>query len=93
MDLIKKMFENNTPFALMQYFESFKGSKNETYKKYELIYINARKELAFKVLNQKEILFAKQNTNKMKIIIDNKEGRIYEFNKFKEYKEVNEVHF
>jgi len=86
---LKELLENNTPFSVMQYFESFKGSKKETYKKYELIYINQRKELAFKILNQEDITFFKRNTDKIKLIIDNKDGRIYEFNKFKEYKEYN----
>jgi hypothetical protein len=86
---IEQMLESNTPFSVMQYFESFKGSKKETYKKYELIYINKRKELAFKILNQEDILFVKQNSDRIKLIIDNQDGRIYEFNKFKEYKEKN----
>jgi len=92
MSQVKKLLENNTPFSVMQYFESFKGSKKETYKKYELIYVNQRKELAFKILSQEEISFVKDNTDKIKLIIDNKDGRIYEFNKFKEYKEANVVH-
>jgi hypothetical protein len=87
---VEKMLENNTPFSVMQYFEKFKGSKGESYKKYELIYINSSKEIAFKILNRDEISFVKENLDKIKLIIDNKDGRIYEFNKFKEYKEVNE---
>lgn len=86
---MKTHLENNTPFAIMQYFESFKGNKNETYKMYEFIYLNSKKNLAFKILNKKEILFLKENTDKIKIIIDNKDGRIYDFNNFKEYKETN----
>jgi hypothetical protein len=30
---LKKLFENNTPFSIMQYFENIKSSKNETHKK------------------------------------------------------------
>jgi len=86
---IEQMLESNTPFAVMQYFESFKGLKKETYKKYELIYINKRKEIAFKILDQETIAFVKKNPDKIKLIIDNKDGRIYEFNKFKEHKEKN----
>jgi hypothetical protein len=73
----------------MQYFESFKGNKKETNKKYELIYLNSRKEIAFKILNENEVSFVKENTHKIKMIIDNKDGRIYDFNNFKEYKEAN----
>lgn len=93
MSQIKKLLENNTPFSVMQYFESFKSSKKETCKKYELIYVNQRKKLAFKILNQDEISFLKENTDKIKLIIDNKDGRVYEFNKFKEYKEANVIHY
>ena len=89
MSQIQKFLENNTPFSVMQYFESFIGNKKETHKRYELIYVNLRKELSFKILNQNEVLFVKENTNKIKIIIDNKDGRIYEFNNFKEYNEAN----
>lgn len=92
MKQVKELFENNTPFAVMQYFECFKGSKKETYKKYELIYVNKRKELAFNFLSKEEISFVKENTDKIKLIIDNEDGRIYEFNKFKEYKEANVIH-
>lgn len=88
---VKELLENNTPFSVMQYFESFRGSKKETYKKYELIYVDKRKKLAFKILTQEEISFVKENTDKIKLIIDNKYGRIYEFNKFKEYKEANVI--
>ena len=87
---VKKLLENNTPFSVMQYFESFKGSKKETVKKYELIYINKRKEVAYKLLSTEEIKTVKSEKD-IKLIIDNKDGRIYEFNKFKEYKEANVI--
>jgi hypothetical protein len=90
MKKIESLLEKNTPFAVMQYFEKFKGSSKETYKNYELIYINSSKEIAFKILNRNEVSFVKENLDKIKLIIDNKDGRIYEFNKFKEYKEANE---
>ena len=88
MSQIKHLFKNNIPFSVMQYFENFKGSKKETHKKYELIYINKEKEIAFKILNRDEVIFVKENANKIELIINNKDGRIYEFNKFKEYKEM-----
>jgi hypothetical protein len=93
MSQVKKLLESNTPFAVIQYFESFKGSKKETHKKYEVLYINQRKEVAFKILNQEEISFVKVNKEKIKLILDTKDGRVYEFNKFKEYKEVNVVNY
>jgi len=90
---LKKLFENNTPFSVMQYFEKIKSSKNETHKKYELIYINEKKELSFKILSEQEKSFLKSNTDKIKMIINDNDGRIYEFNNFKEYKEDNEVYY
>lgn len=86
MSNIKELLKNETPFAVMQYFERFKGSKSETVKKYELIYINKRKEVAYKLLSNEEINIVK-NTKNIKVVIDNADGKIYEFNNFKEYKE------
>ena len=86
MSNIKELLKNETPFAVMQYFERFKGSKSETVKKYELIYINKRKEVAYKLISNEEINIVK-NTKDIKVVIDNIDGKIYEFNNFKEYKE------
>jgi vacuolar-type H+-ATPase subunit H len=91
MKELKQMLRENTPFAVMQYFESFKSLKKETHKKYELIYINHRKEISYKLLDQNEIYFVKQNLDKIKLIIDYADGKIYEFNNFKEYKEANNI--
>lgn len=91
MKELKQMLRENTPFAIMQYFESFKSLKKETHKKYELIYINHRKEISYKLLDQNEIYFVKQNLDKIKLIIDYADGKIYEFNNFKEYKEANNI--
>jgi hypothetical protein len=71
--------------------KTLKVQKTKLTKKYELIYINEKKELAFKILNEQEKSFFKSNTDKIKLIINDKDGRIYEFNNFKEYKEANEV--
>ncbi len=92
MSLVKKFLDNNTPFAVMQYFESIKATKKQTFKKYELIYINIRKEVAFKILNEEDIAIVKENINKIKVIVNNNDGRIYEFNQFKEFKEANTIH-
>ena len=86
MSNIKELLKNETPFAVMQYFERFKGSKTETVKKYELIYINKRKEVAYKLLSTEEIKTVKSEKD-IKLIIDNNDGKIYEYNNFKEYKE------
>ena len=70
----------------MQYFERFKGSKSETIKKYELIYINKSKKVQYKLLSNEEINIIKTEKD-VKIVIDNIDGKIFEFNNFKEYKE------
>jgi hypothetical protein len=86
MSNIKELLKEKTPFAVMQYFERFIGSKTETVKKYELIYINKRKEVAYKLISNEEIKAIK-NEKDIKLIIDNSDGKIYEYNYFKEYKE------
>lgn len=63
MSNIKELLKNNTPFAVMQYFERFKGSKSETVKKYELIYLNKRKEVSYKLLSNEEINIVLNETN------------------------------
>ena len=89
MTQIKEMLETNTPFAVMQYYSSLRSSQKETYKEYELIYIDLDKKnnLGFQLLDEEEIFFIKRNTDKIKLIIDNEDGRIYEFNDFKVLKE------
>jgi hypothetical protein len=90
MSNIKELLKNDTPFAVMQYFERFKGSKSETVKRYELIYLNKRKELSFKILSNEEVTIVK-NEKDIKIVIDDNDGKIFEFNNFKEYKESLEI--
>ena len=38
---------------------------------------------------EKDIAFVKAKTQEIKIIIDNKDGRIYDYQNFKKYKEEN----
>ena len=91
MNRVNKLIEKHTPFAVMQYFESFKGSKRETNRVYELIYLNSKKLLSFRVLNKNEIDFLKSNTDKIKLVITNDYGRVYEFNDFKNYQIENAI--
>ena len=79
MSRVNKLIETQTPFAVMQYFESFKGSKRETNRVYELIYLNSKKTNSFKILNKNEL------------VISNDYGSIYEFNDFKEYYNKNAI--
>lgn len=91
MSRVNKLIETHTPFAVMQYFESFKGSKRETNRVYELIYLNSKKLLSFKVLNKNEIAFLKSNPDKIKLVITNDYGSVYEFNDFKNYHNKNAI--
>jgi hypothetical protein len=84
---IESFLNNNTPFAIIQYFESLKSTRKEKLKKYELIFINEQNELEFIVLTVKGILFFKQHLDKIKLIIENGYGKVYEYNEFKAYKE------
>jgi hypothetical protein len=87
MKTLKSLVQENTPFAVMQYFESLKTTKQELNKQYELIYINSENEIAYKILKTEEINYLKNNLKTIKLIIKNKDGKIFEFNNFKNYKE------
>jgi len=91
--MIKSLYREKTPFAVMQYFVKFKASKSETRKAYELIYIDLDNpnednlRLSYKVLSRPEVSFLMQNLETIPAVIDNEDGKIYEFNNFKEHKE------
>jgi hypothetical protein len=87
MKTLKTLVHENTPFAVMQYFESLKTTKQELNKQYELIYINNDNEITYKILKIDEINYLKNNLETIKLIIKNKDGKIFEFNNFKNYKE------
>lgn len=87
---IEEFVKKETPFAVMQYFVSFKASKSETIKKYEIMYVLG-KSLIFKALNKREINFLKTNADKIKLLISNRDGCIWEFNNFKSFKELKHV--
>jgi hypothetical protein len=56
-----------------------------------LIYLNSKKTNSFKILNNNEIAFVKQNIDTIKLIITNGYGSVYEFNDFKEYHNKNAI--
>lgn len=84
---IKKLMENNIPFAVMQYFESFIASKKETNKKYELISINRKGEPIYKVFNNTELVLFKKNKDKFNLVLKNSDGCVYEFQNFTKHRE------
>jgi len=87
MNQINEFLNSGKPFAVMQYFEYLKSSKGQTNKVYELIYVNSKNKLAYKTLTYSEIDFFKVKINKFKLVIDDKNGRIYDYNDFKKYQE------
>jgi len=87
MSEINELIKNNIPFAVMQYFEYLKSNKGQTNKVYELIYVNSKKKLAYKTLNYDDIDLFKYNVNKFKLVVDDKNGRIYDYNYFKKHQE------
>jgi hypothetical protein len=83
MKTINKLIKKNTPFAVMKYTESFIMDKSETYKIYELMYLNKNNVITFHILNRNEINFIK-NFKELKQIVLN-DGLIYEFNNFQNH--------
>ena len=87
MRKIERFLNENTPFAIVQYFESLKSTRADKLKKYELVYLNEQNELEFRELNTKAVLFFKKHLDSIKLIISNGYGTVYEFNNFKNHKE------
>lgn len=84
IERIERFLVKEIPFVVVQYFEYLKGREKETVKKYELMYLNAKNEIAYKLLTDEEVSFFKTKINEMELKIENSNGKIYEFNDFKE---------
>ena len=91
MSKLKKLIDNKTPFAVMEYYYWCNSLKAETRKDYELIFINHANELAYKKLDDLDKHFFKRNKDKMGLVVDNKHGKVYEFLNFKAFKQANKV--
>jgi hypothetical protein len=91
METINKFLKDKTPFAVVQYFESLKSLKTESYKVYELIYLNSKKKLGYKNISELEVDFVKRNTQIFKLVEDTKNGKVYECNNFKNYYKENAI--
>jgi hypothetical protein len=86
MSSLKKLVKENKPFAVMQYFQSVKVIYENQCKIYELIeLINGGVDIRFKTLNRADITYLKENLDIIKVVINNSDGKIYEFNNFKKY--------
>ena len=91
METINKFLKAKTPFAVIQYFEFLKSLKTEKNKAYQLVYVSSKKKLAYKTINESEIDFVKRNPQIMKMVHNTEDGRVYEYNNFKIYKEANVI--
>ena len=86
MKKMKDFLAKGEPFSVIQYFVSFKGIKENTNKKYELIHVNPNKNLSFKALNRSEIAFFTTQIPKFDLVVNSKSGRVFEFNNFRQHK-------
>ena len=77
----------------IQYFESLTILKKETHKKYEILYIEEVKKkvkgeikiltkVNCKVLNSEEVSFFRSIKDSMELVLDNRNGKIWEFKQF-----------
>lgn len=83
--MIQKLLENNTPFAIVQYFESAIGVSGISNKKYELVYLNPEDKLKYKIIDNK---LALEIIPKLKKVFDTEDGCVWEFLNFKEYQDI-----
>jgi len=91
MKRIKDLIKSETPFAIMQYVEYLKTSKDESQRKYELIYVDEYYRLSYSVLKREDVKFFKE-LDIFNIPIQNEDGTIYEFRNFKDYqKEIKDL--
>lgn len=85
MKTLKKLIDNNTPFSVVQYFEWMKTSKKETQKVYELMFLGSDgKNIISITLKPSAVDFFKENLSKFELKQNTKDGRVYEFNNFKQ---------
>lgn len=78
-----KLLKSKEPFAVVQYFEWLRFSKENTNKKYELHYLEDG-ILLYKNLSKKEHEVFIENIDKFTLVINNSDGKVYEFNNFKQ---------
>jgi hypothetical protein len=85
---LQELFNSNTPFAVCQYFVSLKKVRDESVKKYMLLYVNEYRKIETMMLSKESINFVQNNLDRIPKVLDNKHGIVYEFNSFKEHKEI-----
>lgn len=77
---IEQRFNDQKPFAVIQYFEKLIGIQTEAVKRYELIMINQNGSKTFSKMTEKDIQVFRSIADRGKIVIDNEHGKVYEFN-------------
>lgn len=83
--MIQKLIENKQPFAIIQYFNKMIGLDDHYSRVYELIYLDKKDELRFKIIPNKVSIEA---VSKLKKVLENEHGAVWEFNNFKEYRNI-----
>lgn len=84
MKEIKKLIKENVPFAIVQYYSSFKLWRDEVIKNYELLYLTSSKKLMSIKLDRSETNYLK-SLDGMKLVTKNEHGTIWEIHNFQEY--------
>lgn len=83
--MVQKLLEKNTPFAIVQYFETAIFVTGISNKVYELIYLNPEDKLKFKIIDNK---LALETIPKLKKVLDTEDGCVWEYLNFKEYRDI-----
>jgi len=83
MKNLKEMISNSEKFAIVKYFKGMRGV-SEVVSVYELIKENTRGEVKSFELSMTDIKLFKLNRDSFDLVIDNKDGKVWEMNKFKE---------
>jgi hypothetical protein len=91
IERMEDFIKNETPFAVIQYYQNIIKNKDELNKVYDIIYINDLGRFSYINMNNEDVLFFREKLNtKDLLIIKNELGKVYEFNNFKEhYKKSN----
>jgi len=84
MRSLKELVSVNKPLAIVQYFEWLVTAPSETNKVYEMMHMDEDGDFISTILESKDINYLKNNIEKFDIKHNTKDGRVYEFNNFKE---------
>ncbi len=90
--MIEKFINQKKPFAVIKYNEWLKTDKSQSRQIYEIIYIEKRVcatgkmlYVTGKTLKEEALEVFKKNISLFKLVLNNQDGQVYEFNGFKNY--------